>query len=102
MPQAAEFEITHGSQWVAVLLMFINDVAALEQSATEGLVLMTSCYCDLNDAARVWTEWFQVQRDEPPSIVQAACYSGLRASQQKFRSGWDPSAPVGTIRSEIS
>jgi hypothetical protein len=36
--QAAEIEITHASQWVAALLMFINYVAALEQFATEGLV----------------------------------------------------------------
>ena len=75
--QAAEFGIMHGPQRVAALLIFINDVVSLGQSATEGLVLTTSFYWDLNDATRRWTKRFRTQRNRPPSMVQASCYSGL-------------------------
>ena len=44
--QAAEFGIMHGPQRIAALLIFINDIVALGQASTQGLVLTTSFYWD--------------------------------------------------------
>jgi branched-chain amino acid transport system substrate-binding protein len=83
--QASEFGIVKGGQMLATLLMMITDVVALGQDVCEGLVLSNSFYWDLTPKTRAWTERFAKQMGQPPTMVQAAGYSGamhwLRAVQ---------------------
>jgi branched-chain amino acid transport system substrate-binding protein len=83
--QASEFGIVKGGQMLATLLMMITDVVALGQDVCEGLVLSDSFYWDLTPKTRAWTERFAKRMGQPPTMVQAAGYSGamhwLRAAQ---------------------
>jgi branched-chain amino acid transport system substrate-binding protein len=83
--QAAEFGIVKGGQSLATLLMFVTDVVALGQDVCEGLVLTNSFYWDLTPSTRAWTERFAKRMGQPPTMVQAADYSGalhwMRAAQ---------------------
>jgi branched-chain amino acid transport system substrate-binding protein len=83
--QAAEFGIVKGGQSLATLLMFITDVVALGQDVCEGMVLTNSFYWDLTPKTRAWTERFAKRMGQPPTMVQAADYSGalhwMRAAQ---------------------
>jgi branched-chain amino acid transport system substrate-binding protein len=83
--QAAEFGIVKGGQSLATLLMFVTDVVALGQDVCEGLVLTNSFYWDLTPLTRAWAARFVKRMGQPPTMVQAADYSGalhwMRAAQ---------------------
>ena len=74
--QASEFGLVAGGQTLATLLMFITDVAALGQDVCAGLVLSNSFYWDLTPQTRAWTARFAKRLDLPPTMIQAADYSG--------------------------
>ncbi|OAF12314.1 ABC transporter permease [Bradyrhizobium centrolobii] len=77
--QAAEFGITRGGQRLAGLLLFINEVHALELNAAQGLVLTATFYWDLNDRTRSFSKRFQERnkKGDMPSMPQAGVYSGV-------------------------
>ena len=73
--QIAEFGINKTMK-VAALLMFITDVHALGLDVASGLNLTESCYWDLNDKTRAFTN--RVKDKTPknwPNMVHAGCYS---------------------------
>ncbi|HET6183744.1 MAG TPA: ABC transporter substrate-binding protein [Acetobacteraceae bacterium] len=74
--QAHEFGLVKGGQSLATLLMMITDVVALGQDVCEGLVLSNSFYWDLTPATRAWSARFASRMEAPPTMVQAANYSG--------------------------
>ncbi len=74
--QAAEFGIVKGGQSLATLVMFITDVVALGQDVCEGLTLTNSFYWDLTPKTRAWTARFSQRMNLPPTMTQAANYSG--------------------------
>jgi branched-chain amino acid transport system substrate-binding protein len=75
--QAAEFGITRRGVKLAGLLVFITDVHALGLQAAQGLVLTETFYWDLNDRTRAFTGRVRpsMPNNQPPSMVQAGCYS---------------------------
>jgi branched-chain amino acid transport system substrate-binding protein len=83
--QATEFRLAKGGQTLATLLMFVTDVVALGQDMCAGLVLTNSFYWDRTPETRAWTARFAKRIAAPPTMIQAADYSGalhwMRAAQ---------------------
>ena len=74
--QASEFGLVKGGQTLATLLLFITDVVALGQDVCAGLVLTNSFYWDRTPETRAWTARFAKRTGQPPTMIQAADYSG--------------------------
>jgi branched-chain amino acid transport system substrate-binding protein len=75
--QAGEFGIVAKGQKLGGLLVFINDVDALGLQASQGLMLTTSFYWDLNEETRAWTKrfWQKAGNAKPPNMLQAGLYA---------------------------
>jgi len=77
--QAAEFGIVRRGQRLAGLLIFVSNVEALGLEATQGLVLTTSFYWDLNDQTREWQRRFGAAHGgHPATMIHAGTYSAVR------------------------
>ncbi|TVP51495.1 MAG: ABC transporter substrate-binding protein [Halomonas sp.] len=72
---ASQFGITEAGQQLAGLLIFLNDVHALGLDATQGLLLTTGWYWDMDDEAREWSERYYEEMGRMPTMVQAGIYS---------------------------
>ncbi len=75
--QAAEFGITASGVRLATLLMIINDVESLGQSAAQRLVLTNSFYWNLSAETRAWTERYMAKMPTPPNEYNAGCYAAV-------------------------
>ena len=71
---AKEFGITKNMK-IAGLLVFISDIHSLGLKDTEGLLLTTSWYWDLNDETRKFANRFFEKNKRMPTSIQAADYS---------------------------
>ena len=71
---AKEFGITKTMK-IAGLLVFLSDIHSLGLKDTEGLLLTTSWYWDLNDETRKFANRFFEKNKRMPTDVQAADYS---------------------------
>ncbi|MDR6537903.1 ABC transporter substrate-binding protein [Variovorax soli] len=60
---------------VAGLLVFLSDIHSLGLKNTEGLLLTTSWYWDLNDNTRKWAARYFDKTKRMPTDIQAADYS---------------------------
>ena len=60
---------------IAGLLVFLSDIHSLGLKNTEGLLLTTSWYWDLNDATRKFAASFFSKAKRMPGEIQAANYS---------------------------
>lgn len=78
LKQAAEFGVVLGGQQLTALLIFITDVISVGLPTAQGLLLTTSFYWDRTEETRAWAARFMKQKDRPPSLIQAGCYSGVR------------------------
>ncbi len=77
---AAEFGIVAGGQKLVGLVIFINDIHALGLKSSNGLLLTTAFYWDLNDKTRAFAEHFAKRNGgKMPSMSQAGSYSGTLA-----------------------
>ena len=62
------------------LVIFINDIHALGLKSSNGLLLTTAFYWDLNDKTRAFAERFAKRNGgKMPSMSQAGSYSGTLA-----------------------
>ncbi|MGH6949162.1 MAG: ABC transporter substrate-binding protein [Kiloniellales bacterium] len=74
--QANEFGIVQGGQQLAALLMFLTDVNALGLEVSQGLMLTTGFYWDMNDETRAFADRFAERMNgQRPTMVQAGVYS---------------------------
>ena len=98
--QAAEFGLTRGDgqgggQRLAALLAYINDVHSLGLPATQGMLLTSGFYWDLDEGTRAFSKRYQGRTGRMPNMSQAGVYSAvthyLKAVQA---SGTDATAPV--------
>ncbi|NUB08441.1 amino acid/amide ABC transporter substrate-binding protein (HAAT family) [Azospirillum brasilense] len=76
--QASEFGITQSGQSLAGLLLFISDIHALGLQASQGLLLTTGFYWDMDEQTREWTKKFEAKAGRKPTMVQAGVYSAVR------------------------
>ncbi len=72
---ASQFGVVQGGQQLAGLLIFLNDVHAMGLEATQGLLLTTGWYWDMDDEAREWAERYYERTERMPTMVQAGIYS---------------------------
>ncbi|WP_081194053.1 ABC transporter substrate-binding protein [Halomonas sp. BC1] len=72
---ASQFGLTQSGQQLAGLLIFLNDVHALGLEVTQGLLLTTGWYWDMDDESREWAERYYDQVGRMPTMVQAGIYS---------------------------
>ncbi|MCH4564139.1 ABC transporter substrate-binding protein [Halomonas sp. EGI 63088] len=72
---ASQFGVVQGGQQLAGLLIFLNDVHAMGLEATQGLLLTTGWYWDMDDEAREWAERYYERTARMPTMVQAGIYS---------------------------
>lgn len=72
---ASQFGLTQSGQQLAGLLVFLNDVHAMGLDATQGLLLTTGWYWNMDDQAREWAERYYERVGRMPTMVQAGIYS---------------------------
>lgn len=72
---ASQFGLTQSGQQLAGLLIFLNDVHALGLEATQGLLLTTGWYWDMDDQSREWSQRYFDEVGRMPTMVQAGIYS---------------------------
>lgn len=73
--QAVEFGIVQSGQRLAGLLVYITDVRSMGLPTTQGMVLSSSFYWDLNEATRQWSRRFFERMHKMPDMAQAGEYS---------------------------
>ncbi len=71
---AKEFGVTPGMK-LAGFIVYPTDIKSLGLKNTEGLMLTTSWYWDLNDATRAFAERFNAKTKRMPTELHAANYS---------------------------
>lgn len=75
--QAREFGITE-TKSLAALLMFITDVHAIGLDKSQGLLLTTGFYWDMDDETRAWSKRFgERMGGRMPTMAQAGMYSAV-------------------------
>ncbi|MBY4729137.1 ABC transporter substrate-binding protein [Cupriavidus pauculus] len=75
---AAEFGLTrNGTQKLAGLLLYINDIHAIGLKTAQGLVLTEAFYWDMNDATRAWSRKYFDKVKKMPNMSQAGVYSSV-------------------------
>jgi len=71
---ANEFGLTK-NQKLAGLLMFDNDIHSLGLQVTQGMLLASAFYWDMNDETRKWSRRFFERMKKMPNMLQAGVYS---------------------------
>ncbi|HLZ03100.1 MAG TPA: ABC transporter substrate-binding protein [Bradyrhizobium sp.] len=74
---AGEFGISKGGQQMAGLLVLITDIHALGLQASQGLLLTTSFYWDMDDRTREWSKRYFAKMNRMPTMWQAGVYSSV-------------------------
>ncbi|MDZ7853957.1 MAG: ABC transporter substrate-binding protein [Halomonas sp.] len=72
---ASQFGVVQAGQQLAGLLIFLNDVHSLGLEKTQGLLLTTGWYWNMDDQAREWAERYYERTERMPTMVQAGVYS---------------------------
>jgi branched-chain amino acid transport system substrate-binding protein len=79
LKQAGEFGLGRGgSQRVAALIIYLNDIKALGLPVAKGLTLTESFYWDLSDKTRAFAKRVMPKmKNIPPNMGQAGAYSAV-------------------------
>ena len=72
---ASEFGVTQSGQKLAGMVVFLNDIHAMGLDVTQGLMLTTGWYWDMNDEARAWAKRYEARVGSRPTMVHAGIYS---------------------------
>ena len=72
---ASEFGVTQTGQKLAGMVVFLNDIHAMGLDVTQGLMLTTGWYWDMNEESRAWAKRYQERTKRMPTMVQAGIYS---------------------------
>lgn len=72
---ASEFGVTQSGQKLAGMVVFLNDIHAMGLDVTQGLMLTTGWYWDMNEETRAWAKRYQERTKRMPTMVQAGIYS---------------------------
>lgn len=93
--QASEFGIVRGGQRLAGLLVYINDVHSLGLQTTQGMVLSSAFYWNMNDETRKWSKRFYDRLKKMPNMSQAGVYSSVTHYLKAVQAaGTDATEPV--------
>ncbi|RCV87695.1 ABC transporter substrate-binding protein [Billgrantia montanilacus] len=92
---ASQFGVVEAGQQLAGLLVFLNDVHAMGLETTQGLLLTTGWYWDMDEEARAWAERYYERMERMPTMVQAGVYSStMHYLQAVEATGSDDTATV--------
>lgn len=72
---ASEFGVTQSGQKLAGMVVFLNDIHAMGLDVTQGLMLTTGWYWDMNDETRAWAKRYFDRVGRMPGMVHAGIYS---------------------------
>ena len=72
---ASEFGVTQSGQKLAGMVVFLNDIHAMGLDVTQGLMLTTGWYWDMNEETRAWAKRYYDRVGRMPGMVQAGIYS---------------------------
>lgn len=72
---ASEFGVTQSGQKLAGMVVFLNDIHAMGLDVTQGLMLTTGWYWEMNDEARAWAKRYEARVGSMPTMVHAGIYS---------------------------
>lgn len=72
---ASQFGVVQSGQQLAGLIVFLNDVYAMGLEATQGLLLTTGWYWNMDDESREWAERYYERMGTMPGMVHAGIYS---------------------------
>jgi branched-chain amino acid transport system substrate-binding protein len=99
--QAKEFGLMQGSQQVATLHVYVNDVHALGLDGLQGLEFLVSSYWDLDAESRAFAKRFYDRMHFMPAETQAAVYSAALQylNAVKAVGSTDPDKVMNWVRS---
>lgn len=72
---ASQFGVTQSGQKLAGMVVFLNDIHAMGLDVTQGLMLTTGWYWDLNEETRAWAKRYEERFGSKPGMVPAGIYS---------------------------
>ncbi len=72
---ASQFGLTQSGQKLAGMVVFLNDVHSMGLEVTQGLMLTTGWYWDMNDETREWANRYYKSVGRMPTMAQAGVYS---------------------------
>ncbi|VVO24495.1 ABC transporter substrate-binding protein [Pseudomonas fluorescens] len=72
---ASQFGIAQSGQKLAGMVVFLNDIHAMGLEVTQGLMLTTGWYWDMNDESRAWAQRYFKRTGKMPGMVPAGIYS---------------------------
>ncbi|WNZ80917.1 ABC transporter substrate-binding protein [Pseudomonas sp. P105] len=72
---ASQFGVAQSGQKLAGMVVFLNDIHAMGLNVTQGLMLTTGWYWDMNDESRAWAQRYFKRTGKMPDMVQAGIYS---------------------------
>jgi len=72
---ASQFGVTQSGQKLAGMVVFLNDVHSMGLEVTQGLMLTTGWYWDMNDETREWAQRYHKRVGRMPSMTHAGVYS---------------------------
>jgi branched-chain amino acid transport system substrate-binding protein len=72
---ASEFGVTQSGQKLAGMVVFLNDIHAMGLEVTQGLMLTTGWYWDMNEETRAWARRYYERTKRMPTMVHAGIYS---------------------------
>ncbi len=72
---ASQFGLTQSGQKLAGMVVFLNDVHSMGLDVTQGLMLTTGWYWDMNDETREWANRYHKRIGRMPTMAQAGVYS---------------------------
>ncbi|UZE15035.1 ABC transporter substrate-binding protein [Pseudomonas sp. B21-053] len=72
---ASQFGVAQSGQKLAGMVVFLNDIHAMGLAVTQGLMLTTGWYWDMNDESRAWAQRYFKRTGKMPGMVPAGIYS---------------------------
>lgn len=97
---ASEFGVTQSGQRLAGMVVFLNDIHAMGLEVTQGLMLTTGWYWDMNEEARAWAKRYEERVGSMPTMVQAGIYSAATHYLNAVKA--TGSDDTGTVRAQMA
>lgn len=72
---ASQFGVAQSGQKLAGMVVFLNDIHAMGLNVTQGLMLTTGWYWDMNEESRAWAQRYFKRTGKMPDMVPAGIYS---------------------------
>ena len=72
---ANQFGVAQSGQKQAGMVVFLNDIHAMGLDVTQGLMLTTGWYWDMNEDSRAWAQRYHARFGKMPGMVPAGIYS---------------------------